>query len=125
MASPIPQPSNHGRSDIRPPAADPTAIRSYLPPDVATVFDREWDQVLEDAKQSKSLTGIRDLLAQWRHIAVQESRSPGTFHRLAAKADAIMATGKPAPGSVAGAEVRALISARLAEAGLPDPRDGR
>ena len=125
MASPLPQPAEPGRSDVRPPEADPTAIRSRLSADVAAEFDREWEQVLEEAKKSKSLAGIRDLLAQWRHIAAQELRSPGSFHRLAAKADAIMATGRPAPGSVAGAEVRALISSRLAAAGLPDPRDGR
>lgn len=89
------------------------------------MFDREWEQVLEDAKKSRSLAGIRDLLAQWRHIAAQELQSPGAFLRLAAKTDAIMTTGRPAPGSVAGTEVRALISARLHEAGLPDPRDAR
>jgi hypothetical protein len=89
------------------------------------VFDGEWEHVLEEAKQSKSLAGVRDLLAHWRHFAYQELREPGAYFRLLAKAARIQATGKPAPGSVSGEQVRALITARLAEAGLTDAEQGR
>ena len=89
------------------------------------MFDGHWEQVLEEAKQSKSLAGVRDLLAQWRHIAYQELRAPGSYARLMTKASAISSMGKPTAGSVAGADIRARISARLIEAGLPDPPNGR
>ena len=125
MASPAPHPSEFGRSDAHPPAADPDTVRARLGQDLVDVFDRQWEQVLEEAKRTKSLTGVHDLITHWRHIAFQEMRAPGTYHRLMARADAIGATGRPTPGSVAGADVRAAISARLSEAGLPDPRDRR
>jgi Family of unknown function (DUF6247) len=70
-------------------------------------------------------TGVRDLLAHWRHFAYQELREPGAYFRLLAKAARIQATGNPAPGSVSGEQVRALIAARLAEAGLTDAEQGR
>jgi len=117
-----PQPGHPG---VQPPDADPAAIRVCLGADLARKFDGEWERTLDEAKQSKSLTGIHDLIAHWRHIAYQELRAPGAYHLLMAKADHTVSTGRPAHGSVVGVDIRAAISLRLAEAGLPDPRDGR
>lgn len=125
MASPVPQPSVPEPMVVRPPAADPVAIRACLTPDVAAVFDAEWEHVLDEAKQSKDLSGVRELLAHWRHFAYQELRAPGGYFRVLAKAARIQASGKPAPGSVPGEEIRALITARLAEAGLTEAEQGR
>ena len=66
----------------RAPAADPVAIRACLPPEVAAVFDREWEAVLEAAKYSKDLAGVRELLAHWRHHAYQELLEPGVYFRV-------------------------------------------
>jgi hypothetical protein len=57
------------------------------------VFDREWEIVLERAKQSNELAGILDLLAKWRLFAAAERREPGWYFRLMAKADRIRDTG--------------------------------
>jgi hypothetical protein len=90
-----------------------------LTPDVAAVFDAEWEFVLEAAKQSKDLAGVRDLLATWRHFAYRELREPGAYFRVLAAAADAQRTGRAPAGSVSAAEVRARIEARLTEAGLP------
>ncbi len=38
-------------------------------PDVAAEFDREWEIVLDEAKQDRDLAPVHDLLAKWRHFA--------------------------------------------------------
>lgn len=114
VASPLPQPADP--ASARPPAADPQAIRACLPPEVAAVFDTEWEGVLEAAKQSKDLAGVRDLLAQWRHHACQELQEPGSYLRVLAVAAQTEVTRRPPAGSLSAAEVRALVDARLAEA---------
>ena len=125
VASPAPQPADPDPVVVRAPTADPAAIRACLTPDVAAVFDAEWEHVLEEAKQSKDLASILDLLRSWRLLAYDELVEPGSYFRVLAKAARIQATGQPAPGSVSGAEIRALITARLAEAGLTDAEQGR
>lgn len=100
-----------------PPAADPAAIRACLPPAVAAVFDAEWEHVLELAKQSKDLVGVRELLGHWQHFAYQEIREPGAYFRVLAIAARSQATRQAPEGSVSAEEMRARIDARLAEAG--------
>jgi hypothetical protein len=102
---------------VRAPAADPAAIRACLSAEVAAVFDSEWETVLEAAKRSKELTGIHDLLAKWRVFAAEELREPGAYFRTLAAAAEVERTGRAPAGSVSGAEMRARIAARLAEAG--------
>jgi Family of unknown function (DUF6247) len=115
VASPVPQPAN--LVPTSPPAADPVAIRECLPPEVAAVFDAEWEHVLEEAKRSKDLAGVRDLLAHWRHFAYQELRDPGAYFRALATAAQAEVTRRAPAGSVSGEEMRALVNARLAELG--------
>ena len=120
MAAPVPHPAEPDPAEltaaVRAPEADPVAIRACLTPDVAAVFDAEWEFVLEAAKQSKDLAGVRDLLAKWRHFAYRELREPGAYFRVLAAAEA-QRTGRAPAGSVSGAEMRARIEARLTEAG--------
>ena len=116
MASPAPRPT----VVPAPPEADPVAIRACLPAEVAAVFDAEWEYVLEQAKRSKDLAGVRDLLQNWRHHAYQELREPGAYFRVLASAARTQATRRAPQGSVEEAEMRARIDARLAEAGLDD-----
>jgi hypothetical protein len=65
-----------------PPPPEPQAIRACLTPDVAAEFDREWEIVLERAKQAKDLAPVHDLLHKWRHFAYSELKEPGTYFRL-------------------------------------------
>ena len=109
MASPAP-----GAPQPEPiaPPADPAGIRACLPPEVAEAFDAEWELVLEQAKQSKDLDGIRSLLAKWRHIAYGELTAPGTYARVQSKAEEILRSGVN-PGAVPLEDMQELIAERL------------
>ncbi len=98
-----------------PPATEPVAIRACLTPDVAAEFDREWEIVLERAKQTKDLAGVHDLLNKWRHLAYAELKERGSYYRLLATAAHTLATGTAPPGSVPGEDMKALIRQRLGE----------
>ncbi|MGH3622670.1 MAG: DUF6247 family protein [Sciscionella sp.] len=95
-----------------PPAADPVTIRACLSSALVAEFDREWETVLERAKQAKDLAPVHDLLAKWRHLAYAELRDPGSYYRLLAKAEQITRTGhNPDAGSFE--DMQALIRQRL------------
>jgi Family of unknown function (DUF6247) len=91
------------------------AIRACLTPDVMAVFDAEWEFVLDEAKQSKDLRGVHELLAKWRAFAYQELREPGAYFRLLATAAEVQRTGRAPAGNVSVEEMRARIDARLIE----------
>ncbi|RZS37726.1 hypothetical protein EV193_105284 [Herbihabitans rhizosphaerae] len=103
---------HHGAAPT-PPDADPLAIRACLTPDVVAEFDREWEIVLERAKQDKDLRPVHELLGKWRHLAYAELVEPGSYFRTLAVAAHIQATGQPRTGSVSGDDVRAMIDRRL------------
>lgn len=124
VASPVPQPAEPSSAAVLPPDADPVAIRACLTPDVAAVFDAEWEFVLEEAKRSQDLAGVHDLLQHWRHFAYQELREPGGYFRVLATAAHVQATRRAPAGSVSAEEMRARIDARLSEAGLNEARRG-
>jgi Family of unknown function (DUF6247) len=94
------------------PPADPQAIRAALSPALAAEFDSEWDTVLEAAKKSKSLAGVHELLNKWRHTAYMETRDPGSYHRVLAKAEQIRRTGHN-PDAAKVEDLHALIGERL------------
>lgn len=105
-AAPVPDPAPG------PPPSDPQAIRGCLTSALAAEFDREWDIVLERAKQSKDLAGVHDLLGKWRHIAYREMREPGSHSRMLAKAEHILRTGHN-PDAASFEDLQAVIRARL------------
>lgn len=94
------------------PGADARSIRASLPAELSTEFDAEWSQVMDHAKASMELAGVRDLLRKWRHIAFAEQGAPGTYARVLAKAEEIRRTGR---NSTAGSylDMQALIRDRL------------
>ena len=94
----------------------PAAIRGQLSPELAAIFDSEWEIVLERAKHSQDLQAIHDLLLKWRHTAAAEANEPGWYFRLQEQAERILATGVPDPGSISGEEALAMIAARLRDA---------
>ena len=79
---------------------------------LAAEFDSEWEIVLERAKQSKDLAEVHDLLNKWRHTAYMEMRDPGSHHRMLAKAEQIMRTGRN-PDAAPFEDMQALIRQRL------------
>lgn len=95
-----------------PPPADPQAIRACLTPTLVAEFDREWDIVLERAKQAKDLASVHALLNKWRHFAYAQMRDPGSYFRLLAKAEQITRTGQN-PDAVPIEDMRALLRQRL------------
>ena len=103
-----PEPNTSG------PPADAAGIRACLPPDTAAVFDSEWEYVLEEAKQSKDLTAVHDLLHKWRFYALEESRSPGWYTALQTKAERILRTGAN-PGAVPWEDMQELVARRRDE----------
>lgn len=110
MASPLAAfPPDHG--SVPPP--DPQAIRACLTPDVAAVFDSEWEIVLDEAKRTMDRTPVHQLLHKWRHFAYAEVKNPGTYVRMLATAARTLSTGKAPEGSISGEEMKALIRQRL------------
>jgi hypothetical protein len=97
VAWPAAHPSQ-GSPDPPAPSPEPRAIRACLTPDVAAEFDREWEIVLDQAKQDQDLEPVHDLLATWRHFAYAELKAPGTYFRVLATAAQTLATAKPRPG---------------------------
>ena len=95
--------------------AQPAAIRSQLSPDLAAIFDAEWEIVLEAAKRTQDLQSIHDLLLKWRHTVAAEAAEPGWYFRVQEHAARILANGAPDPDSIGADEARALIAARLRE----------
>lgn len=96
-----------------PPAADPQAIRTCLPPILAAEFDREWEIVLDRVKQSMDLSDLQAWLNKWRHTAYLEMRDPGAYYRMLAKAEQILRTGSN-PDAVPYEEMQVLIRQRHA-----------
>jgi Family of unknown function (DUF6247) len=90
---------------------------------VAAIFDAEWDGVLEAAKHSKDLAGVRDFLAHWRHHAYQELRDPGAYFRVLATAERAVPTGRAPVGSLPEEEVKVRIDARLSNTQAVDQSD--
>jgi hypothetical protein len=97
-----------------PPPADPQAIRACLTSTLVSEFDREWELVLERAKQDKDIAPIRSLLTQWRHLAYIEMRDPGSYYRLLTKAEQITRTGHN-PDAASIEDMRALVERRTAQ----------
>ncbi len=106
--------SGEAAQQVGPPPAEPQAIRACLTPSLAAEFDREWESVLDVAKQNKDLVPIESLLTKWRHLAYAELRDPGSYYRALAKAELILHTGQN-PDAGSADDMRALIEQRLAQ----------
>ena len=75
------QPQRPALTPAREPLAPPPdlqAIRARLTELVTAEFDREWDVVLEEAKASKDLSGVHDLLAKCHDV--RSLRNPCNPH---------------------------------------------
>lgn len=89
------------------PPPEPKAIRACLSSTMTAGFDREWEYVVERAKQAKDLDPITNLLHKWRHFAYMEMREPGAYYRVLARSEEILAGAEPPEGSINGDELMA------------------
>lgn len=93
--------------------AQPAAIRSQLGPDLAEIFDAEWESVLEAAKRTQDLHAIHDLLNHWRHFAAAEVADPGSYFRTQELTERILAAGSAEAAGIQTYDGRAVIEERL------------
>jgi hypothetical protein len=100
--------------DPVPPPAEPGAIRACLTGQMLAAFDKEWDFVLDEAKQTHNLGSVQEMLASWRLMAYTELKDPGSYARMMAKVELIQRTGRN-PDAVPVEAVREQIRQRLAK----------
>ena len=93
----------------------PAAIRSQLPPQLAAIFDAEWEAVLDAAKRTQDLQAIHDLLNHWRHFAAAEHADPGVYFRTQELAERILAAGSTEAAGIQTYDARAVIEERRRE----------
>ncbi len=96
-------------------SSEPAAIRSQLSPDLAAIFDTEWEIVVEAAKRTQDLQAIHDLLQKWRHFAAAEAAEPGWYFRVLDQAERILAAGSPEAAGIPSYDARTVIEERLRE----------
>ena len=106
-AEPVPSPPPAGGS------AQPAAIRSQLSPELAAIFDREWELVLEDAKRTQDLQAIHDHLQHWRHFAAAEAKEPGWYFRVMETAERILDAGSAKAAGIKTYDAWAVLEERL------------
>lgn len=88
-------------------------IRGQLERDLREEFDREWDLVLDQVKQTKELAELQILLIKWRHVVSMERTDPGSYRRMLSTADDILRTGAN-PRAAPLEQMQDLIERRLA-----------
>lgn len=96
-------------------SSQPAVIRSQLTPDLAAIFDAEWENVLDAAKRTQDLQAIHNLLAKWRHFAAAEVAEPGWYFRVLDQAERILAAGSAEAAGIQTYDARAVIEERLRE----------
>ena len=94
--------------------ASPREVRAALVPEEQPDFDRQWREALADAADSLDLTDVLETLDSWRRRAWTTSHlGHDGYRRMLEKAERILRTGEPEPGSVSLDEIKALIAERL------------
>ncbi|WP_017617687.1 DUF6247 family protein [Nocardiopsis gilva] len=76
----------------------PRAIREVLLPEEAGDFDREYRQVLEDAKEQLDLTPVFACLDRWWVVAMSTAQDPEGHRQMLKTADRIN-RGERVPGT--------------------------
>jgi hypothetical protein len=94
--------------------ASPREVRAALVPEELSDFDQQWREALSKAADSLDLTDVHDVLDSWRRRATTTNYlGHDGYRRMLAKAERILRTGEPEPGSVPLEEIKALIAERL------------
>jgi Family of unknown function (DUF6247) len=95
-----------------PPDATPQAVRAALVGDERTEFERDYRAALAEAARTLDLTGVLDVLRNWRHIAWITQRHGADAHRRMLDAAGRLLAGENVP-TVPGYVVEAELNARL------------
>lgn len=94
--------------------ASPREVRAALVPEEQPEFDRQWREALKHAADSLDLTEVHDCLDSWRRRATTTNYlGHDGYRNLLARAERILRTGEPEPGSVPLEDIKALIAERL------------
>lgn len=94
--------------------ASPREVRAALVPEEQADFDRQWREALNAAADSLDLAGVYDCLDSLRRRATTTNYlGHDGYRNLLARAERILRTGEPEPGSVPLEDVKALIAERL------------
>lgn len=94
--------------------ASPREVRAALVPEEQADFDQQWREALNNAADSLDLTELYDVLDSWRRRATTTNYlGHDGYRKLLARAERILRTGEPEPGSVPLEDVKALIVERL------------
>lgn len=95
-----------------PPDANPRAIRAALIGEERVAFERDYQAAMAEASKTLDLTGVLEVLSNWRHVAwITQRHGPEAHQRMLDAAARFMA-GEDVP-TVPGHVVKAEINARL------------
>jgi hypothetical protein len=90
--------------------ASPREVMAALAPEERADFDRQWRQALAKAADSLDLADVLDVLDSWRRRAtITNYLSHNGYREMLARADRILRTGEPEPGSVPWSQLKAEL----------------
>jgi hypothetical protein len=81
-----------------------------LAPEERADFDRQWRQALASAADSLDLTNVLEVLDSWRRRAtVTNYLGHNGYREMLARADRVLRSGEPEPGSVPWSQLKAEL----------------
>jgi hypothetical protein len=90
--------------------ASPREVRDALVPEELPDFDRQWRKALTEAADSLDLTQVHKVLDSWRRRAtITTHLGHDGYRNMLARAERILRTGEPEPGSVPWSELKAEL----------------
>ena len=90
--------------------ASPREVRAALVPEEQPDFDRQWRKALAEAADSLELADVFRTLDSWRRRAtITTHLGHDGYRRMLARAERILQTGEPEPGSVPWSELKAEL----------------
>lgn len=90
--------------------ASPREVRAALVPEEQPDFDRQWRKAVTETADSLDLTDLFNTLDSWRRRAtITTHLGHEGYRRMLARADRILRTGEPEPGSVPWSELKAEL----------------
>lgn len=90
--------------------ASPQEVRAALVPEEQPDFDQQWRAALTEAADSLDLTRVHAVLDSWRRRAtITTHLGHDGYRNMLAKAERILRTGEPEPGSVPWSELKAEL----------------
>lgn len=91
-------------------AASPAELRAAILPEERDQFDAGYRRALDTAAETLRLDELESFLAHWRRLAwCQTDAGHDTWRAMLAKAERILSTGQPEPGSRPWGEVKAEL----------------